>query len=64
LKRQHAKFIYCLFMLNLPTKKKKVLLPAGVSKSAAHTVPRQLAAGRETAVHKSLKGPLARTGIE
>jgi hypothetical protein len=33
--------LYCLFLPNLPKKKKKekkVLLPAGVSKSAAHIV--------------------------
>jgi hypothetical protein len=34
-------FFYCLFLPNLPPKrkkKKKVLLPAGVSKSAANTI--------------------------
>jgi hypothetical protein len=30
--------IYCLFLPMLPKKKKKVLLPTGVSKSTAHTV--------------------------
>jgi hypothetical protein len=41
LKHKRANFIYCLFLPMLPKKKKKgkkVLLPAGVSKSATNKV--------------------------